>query len=120
MGIMRTCLTEKEFNRLYEVGFCNNDGSMIGTLDKLLEMIPESIEVYRYRPEERWEGMSHPTYWIYLEISKCDGLWKASYGETCFNEPELNLVYEDKELIRCLYLLIVSVMTAPKEWICKI
>ena len=111
---MRTCLTQEEKNRLYELGVY-----MVSTLDELLEIIPESIEVYRYRPEERWEGMSHPTYWIYLEISKTDGLWKASYGETCFNEPELELTFEDKELIRCLYLLIESYLTAPSECVCK-
>ena len=116
---MRTCLTQEEMNRLHELGFCNNDGSVIGTLDELLEMIPKEIEVYRYRPEDRREGMSQSTYCINLEINYVFNEWIVGYGDTCFDKPDCVLVFVHPELIRGLYLLVESYMTAPKEWVCK-
>lgn len=120
---MRDKLTEKEMARLAEVGFYKADGSEVKTLGDLLEAIPDGVEVFRYRPEKRWENMSDPTYWLWLEISKDfdedgDGWW-ASYERATFSDPDLCLDYKSKELIECLFNLAVAYATAPKEWIDK-
>ena len=116
---MRTCLTDEEKRRLYELGFHNTDGSEVSTLDELLELIPKEIEVYRYRPEDRWEGMSQSTYCINLEINYAFDEWIVGYGDASFDKPDCVLVFVHRELIRGLYLLVESYMTAPKEWVCK-
>lgn len=120
---MRDKLTEKEISRLVEVGFYKADGSVVKTLGDLLEAIPDGVEVFRYRPEKRWENMSDPTYWLWLEISKDfdedgDGWW-VSYERATFSDPDLCLDYKSKELIECLLNLAVAYATAPKEWIDK-
>lgn len=116
---MRDRLTENEIARLKEVGFTKLDGSEVKTLADLLETIPDGVEVFRYRPEERWENMSSPTYWLWLEISKDEDVWSASYERTKWTNPDLCLDCESKELILCLFDLAMAYATAPKEWIDK-
>lgn len=118
---MRDRLTENEIARLNEVGFTKADGSAVQTLGDLLETIPDAVEVFRYRPEQRWENMSAPTYWLGLEIIKDEeeGVWEASYERVKFSNPDLCLDYKEAELIECLFNLAVAYATAPSEWIDK-
>lgn len=118
---MREKLTEKEIARLNEVGFTKADGSEVTTLGDLLKTIPSAVEVFRYRPEERWENMSDPTYWLWLHIDKDDvkKKWRASYERATFSNPDLCLDYRGNELIECLFNLAVAYATAPSEWIDK-
>lgn len=118
---MREKLTEKEIARLSEVGFTKADGSAVQTLGDLLETIPDGVEVFRYRPEIRWENMSDPTYWLWLDIRKDDdeGEWYVSYERATFSNPNLCLDYKGAELIECLFNLAVAYATAPSEWIDK-
>ena len=118
---MREQLIEKEIVRLNEVGFTKADGSAVQTLGDLLETIPDAVEVSRYRPEQRWENMSDPTYWLWLSIDKDDEekVWEASYERATFSNPDLCLDYKETELIECLFNLAVAYATAPNEWIDK-
>lgn len=116
---MRERLNESEQRKLAEVGFTKVDGSAVLTLTDLLDALPDAVEVFRYRPEQRWENMSDPTYWEWLEIGKNEYKWKASYGNSNFTNPYLCLEYYSKELIEALYNLAVAFATAPKEWIDK-
>lgn len=116
---MRERLNETEQRKLAEVGFTKVDGSPVLTLADLLESLPDAVEVFRYRPEQRWENMSDPTYCEWLEICKDEDVWEASYGNCTFSNPDLCLEYYSKELIEALYNLAVSFATAPKEWIDK-
>ena len=118
---MRERLTENEIARLNEVGFAKSDGSAVQTLGDLLETIPDAVEVFRYRPEQRWENMSDPTYWLWLSIDKDDEekVWQVSYERATFSNPGLCLDYKGAELIECLFDLAVAYATAPSEWIDK-
>lgn len=118
---MREKLTEKEIARLGEVRFTKADCSAVLTLGDLLEAIPDAVEVFRYQPEERWENMSDPTYWLWLQIDKDDEekVWQASYERATFSNPDLCLDYKNTELIECLFNLAVAFATAPSEWIDK-
>ena len=118
---MREQLTEKEIARLNEVGFTKADGLAVQTLGDLLETIPDAVEVFRYRPQQRWENMSDPTYWLWLSIDKDDEekVWQASYERATFSNPNLCLDYKETELIEALFNLAVAYATAPSEWIDK-
>lgn len=118
---MREQLTKKEIARLNEVGFTKADGSAVQTLGDLLETLPDAVEVFRYRPEQRWENMSDPTYWLWLSIDKDDEekVWQVSYERATFSNPGLCLDYKGTELIECLFDLAVAYATAPSEWIDK-
>lgn len=116
---MRENLNEKERIRLDEIGFGKVNGSPILTLGDLLETLPDAVEVFRYRPEKRWENMSDPTYWLWLQIDKDEEIWSASYGNASFTNPDLCLAYSGKELIEVLFNLAVAYVTAPSEWIDK-
>ena len=118
---MKEKLTEKEIARLNEVGFTKADGSAVQTLGDLLETLPDAVEVFRYRPEQRWENMSDPTYWLWLSIDKDDEEkeWHVSYERATFSNPNLCLDYKETELIEALFNLAVAYATAPSEWIDK-
>ena len=121
---MRDKLSNAEIDKLKELGFVKKDNGEVKSLSDLLEALPSVLEIFRYKPEERWENMSSPTYFVHLNIYKTmddndNDLWCCSYENMVFRNPDLCLSHEGKELIEVLYNLAVSYMTAPKEWVKK-
>lgn len=124
---MRTTLTPKESTALDYAGFRINN-KPIGTLDHLLFLMPKVIECYRYRPEQRWEDMSDPTYGINLVIEADTDIddngneidvWNVYYSEGEWKSPDLSLKARDPELIVALFKVALAYAYAPDVWIKK-
>jgi catechol-2,3-dioxygenase len=119
---MRTTLTQSESDALLEAGFHSKP---VKTLDELLDLMPNVIECYRYRPEQRWENMSDPTYGAQLMIEAdehCDendnevDTWIMWYDGT---SSELHMEAFDTELIVALYKVALAYAKATDVWIKK-
>lgn len=119
---MKEQLTQEQQGRLFTLGLTH-----ISTIADLLEVLPPYIDIYRYRPEQRWENMSDPTYEVWLKIEKTLGyedddppMWECRYGDGYgWKNPDMCLSYECEELIDALYELYVAYLTAPDVWVQK-